>query len=91
MNFSPLYDAFTGSISVSDLAWLLVKKIGPTNDVAALIGFLTNFIDNIRLALGGDASVWQILKMVPDFMIVIAGFFPGASLVVDLYSIATLL
>lgn len=91
MNFLPFYDAYTGSISVSDIAWLLIKKLGPANDVAALISFLTNFIDNIRLGLGGNASVWQILKMIPDFAIVLAGFFPGASLIVDLYSLATLL
>lgn len=90
MNFLPLYDVYTGSLSVSDFAWALMKKLGPANDVAALISFLTNFIDNIRLALGGNATVWQILKMIPDFAIVLAGFFPGASTVVDLYSFATL-
>ena len=90
MNFLPLRDAYTGSISVSDFAWLLMKKLGPAHDVQALIGFLTNFIDNIRMAFGGSASVWQILKMIPDFAVVLAGFFPGAGAFVDLYSFATL-
>lgn len=52
-----MYDAFTGSISISSAAWTILNILNPAVDIKAAVSLVTNFIDNIRLALGGNVSV----------------------------------
>ena len=90
---SMLYDAYTGSISFSSAAWLLVKRLNPAADVAAAVSLVANMVDNIRLALGGNASLWQVVKILPDFAMTIAGMIPGVkvlTVLADIYSIANI-
>lgn len=91
---SLFYDAFTGNISVSDCAWAILKMLNPAADIQAAVSLVANFIDNIRLALGGNASVGAILKMIPDFAMTIVGLIPGVKIldvIANAYSIANLL
>lgn len=89
-----LYDAYTGALSVSDAAWALMKIISPAGDIEAFISLMANFVDNVRLALGGHATVGSILKMIPDFAMTIVGMIPGvkvAKILSNSYAIANLI
>lgn len=91
---SILYEAFTGSISFSSAAWGILNILNPAADIKAAVSLVANLIDNIRLALGGNASLWQIVKMIPDFAMTIVGLIPGVKVldvIANAYSIGNLL
>lgn len=90
-----LYEAFTGSISLWSLISNLATIFGVSpKSYSQAISIASNFIGNIKLALGGKATIGSILKMVPDFVVMVIGLFPGAKfakVITKSYSIASLL
>lgn len=91
-----LYDMYTGSFTVGDALIKIASRIGSNvfPDYKAAIKFFTNFVENMKLALGGNLTVGRIMRILPDFASMLVSIIPGARVAgvfADLYGIATIL
>jgi hypothetical protein len=85
---------FKGGLSLGDVIWTIIGYINPGKDWKLAYDLLLNLISNIRLALSGNASVGDIVAILPDFAMTILGALPLGvimEVISNVYPIAQLL
>lgn len=84
------YQVYTGSLSVWSAVNIIMDWFGIGS---ASFDILRNFVNNIVTAFTNGGSVWDVVKMIPDFARTILGMLPASKtlkIITHAYDIANL-